>query len=99
MRSEQRARWQTKGTPMSEHYPVPQPAQGYWTTQPVVVPMRTPHGLHMLFMLFTLGLWLPMWIGHALLNAGKTEIKQVPVWVPTYGAPQPVQAPVPPQAA
>lgn len=61
-------------------------AQGYWMNQPVVVPKRTAHGVHLTLTLFTLGLWLPVWIAAALLNAGRTEIKQVPVFVPVGGA-------------
>lgn len=43
------------------------------TPVPVTVPKRTRHGFHMLMTVFTFGLWVPVWIICAILNAGKTE--------------------------
>jgi hypothetical protein len=50
-----------------------------WATWPAYAPAqpvttrtrtrgRTPHGLHAVLTLCTLGLWSPMWVGHALWN-------------------------------
>ena len=84
---------------MSMNFAPPPGQEGYWIQQPTVVPVRTPHGIHLAITVCTLGFWLPIWIIHALLNAGRTQLKPVPVWVPTPGvthAPQP--APQSPKA-
>jgi hypothetical protein len=48
------------------------PPYGHWP-QPTVLPVRTNHAMHILLSLLTCGLWIPVWIVMAMINADRTR--------------------------
>jgi hypothetical protein len=42
--------------------------------QRFVVPKRSKHGFHLTMTVLTFGLWVPVWIVCAILNAGRTKV-------------------------
>jgi hypothetical protein len=57
-------------SPPNNPAPVAQP-------QAVVVPKRSAHGFHLTMTILTFGVWVPVWIVAAILNAGKTKTEWV----------------------
>jgi hypothetical protein len=55
--------------------PVPAPLAAYSAT----VRGRTPHGLHLVLSLVTFGLWVPVWMAHAVWNHATRKRITVPV--------------------
>ena len=56
---------------------IPAPPVAAVRPQAVIVPKRTAHGIHLTMTILTMGLWAPIWIIAAVLNAGKTKTKWV----------------------